>query len=423
VVRAHNRWIRLASFGSAAMVALAALTVGVARCQVYDPSLLVSDSRPEAGSGIGWWSGANDGGCFSAGLPRPEQRPAAAAGASVPPIYLAIRTMRLGGLDQDGVRSETAWKDIGLDLDSTCTLSESCPADPAKPSLSCKPSGASVPVDGNYCRDNTFGRLQVIASKVREVSEVYGLSDDAFNCALCVGAYNFIIKLSNYDGTPNDDDIRVDFFPSPGLDKILPWDCKPGGDWRAHPCFTADLPLNVQDTALSGTIAAPGELPEAIFNDAHAYVKDGFVVVSLPQDILFWFPGKKALATAFPLKIKKGIATGKIGRAKDGTWVIEDGVIAGRILGSELIESFRLIGFCESDPNYGTVKDFIQTNLDIRVADPQGPGEACDAISMGVGFTAGQATPGKAVHVDALVECGPASDGGADAVADAPPDG
>jgi hypothetical protein len=406
-------------FGSAAALAL---MIGATRCQIYDPSLLVTDTRPEAGDGVGWWSGNEDGGCFSAGVPRTEQRPPPSAAAPLPPIYLAIRTMRLGGLDPEGARSENAWKDIGLDLDSTCTLSESCPADPAKPSLSCKPSGASVPIDGNYCRDNTFGRLQVIASKVREFSEEYGLSDDAFNCALCVGAYNFIIKVSNYDGTANDDDIRVDLYPSTGLEPILPWDCRPGSDWRTHPCFTPDRPMGVQDTALTGPITTPGELPDAKLSDPHAYVKNGYFVVALPADIIFWFPGKRALATAFPLKIKKGIATGRLGRGKDGTWVLEDGVIAGRLPSEDMLQSFRLIGLCDPDPKYVTVRDFIQTNLDIRVADPSGPDQPCDAISMGVAFTAGQTTPGKAVHVDELKECVPPGDAGADAPSDAAKD-
>lgn len=385
---------------------LLALTfaASLVRCQVYDTSLLeASEAGPQTGGGIGFWSRPGASGCFSAGYPKAEDKPSPQPGDSLPPIYMAIRSMRLGSLDPDGNPSKTAWQDIGFDLDNTCTTSGTCPSDPSKPSISCKPTGSAVAFDGNYCRDNTFGRLEILASSISEIGGKYGLNDDAFNCALCVGAYNFIIKISNYNGTGNDDVVRVDAYPSPGLDPILPWNCATA-DWKVHPCFTADLPLTVQDTAVTEQRGGP-DLPDAVLNSDTAYVRDGYLVMILPPDSLLVFPGKKALATAFPVRFARGVFTGHLGRARDGTWTIDDGNIGGTTTEVETLKSFREIGFCESDTNFKLMSTFLHDNLDILASGESNPEATCDSVSIGLGFTAAQATAGKLVHVDPLVEC------------------
>src|SRR6185436_21107355 len=100
-----------------------------------------------------------------------------------------------------------------------------------------------------------------------------------------------------------------------------------------------------------------------------------------------WFPGKKALAQAFPITIKGGIVSGRIGHAQDGTWVIDDGVIAGRALAADIVKGFRLIGFCESDKNYALMTEFLRTNVDILSDGTVDPEVPCDAISIGVAYT------------------------------------
>ena len=53
-------------------------------CNVYDPSLLETGGPPaeERRNGIGWWSKDDGRGCFTAGLPRPEDRPAGGTSSS-----------------------------------------------------------------------------------------------------------------------------------------------------------------------------------------------------------------------------------------------------------------------------------------------------------------------------------------------------
>jgi len=395
----------------------AALAASVAYCNVYNPSLLTGgDSGLPPGGGIGWWSG-NDGstGCYSAGAPTPADRPAAGDTSSIPPIYLAIRSMRLGSQDVNFQPDPNAWEDLGFDLDGVCTNSPTCSTD--NPIVSCKPTGVAIPFDGNYCRDNTFGRLEVQASNIKEVGGKYGLNDDAFNCALCVGDYNFIIRISNYNGQADDDQVRVDLYPSPGLEKPLPWDCTQPG-WRNDPCFTPDLPFTIRDTAVTQPQGGP-DLPDAVLNDPNAYVKRGYLVAALPPNALFWFPGHNALATAFPLSLAQAVVTAHIVKAQDGTWSVDDGTIGGRSTEQDMIHSFRLIGFCENDPNYSLLLNFLHANLDILANGAVDPNTTCDSMSVGIAFTATQAVAGKLVHIADLTECPfGAGDGGVEGGAD-----
>ncbi len=410
------------ALGAIALVATA--TYGVTYCTVYTSDLVPT---LEGGSGIGWWSGTEDGGdgqaCFSAKMPTPSDRPPPSTQTTpdVPAIYLAVGTMRLGSQDPNFQPDASAWQDLGMDIDGICTNSPTCQQD--NPLVSCKPTVTAIPYDGNYCRDNTFGKLEVQASSIPEVGGKYGLNDDAFNCALCTGAYNFVIRVSSYNGTANDDSIRLDFYPSPGLVTVLPWVCT-DPQWRNHPCFTADMPWLLRDIGVAGDAGGPAP-DNAITADPNAYVRDGYIVAQLPADTLFWFPaikGRKAdVPNAFPLKFTQALVAGKLTKAQDGTWSVEDGTIAGRSRESDIIQGFRLIGFCESDPNFTLMQSFLHGNLDVLANGQNDPNTTCDGISVGIAFTARQATPGPLIHVDDLVEC--AGDGGTDGAAEAGNDG
>ncbi len=393
-------------------------------CSVYTSDLVPAI---EAGSGVGWWSGPEgDSGCFSAKMPSASARPAPVTGTTdVPPIYLAIGDMRLGSQDPNFQPDASAWKDLGMDIDNVCTNSPTCQSNDTV--VSCAPTVTAIPYDGNYCRDNTFGRLEVQAASIPEVGGKYGLNDDAFNCALCTGAYNFVIRITNYNGTPNDDSIRIDFYPSPGLVNVLPWVCT-DPNWRSHPCFTADMPWLLRDVGVAGDAGGPAP-DNAVIADSNAFVHDGYIVAQLPAETLFWFPaikGRKAdVPNAFPLKFTQALVAGKLTKAQDGTWSVADGTIAGRSRETDIIEGFRLIGFCESDPNYTLMQSFLHGNLDVLANGGNDPNTTCDAISVGIAFTAQQATPGPLIHVDDLVECTGAdggTEGGTDAGSDAPSD-
>ncbi|MBX3213008.1 MAG: hypothetical protein KF850_13305 [Labilithrix sp.] len=387
------------------LLAAGGALTGAHGCNTYDASLLVGDAieRPPAKGGVGWWSKPDSRGCFSAGRPRPEDRPAPVEGADEGPIVLAISSMRLGSLNEQGVVDANAWQDLGLDLDGVCTASETCLSEDPPPS--CKAGASQLPRDGRYCRDNTFGKLEYSAALVPQLAKKYGLSDDAFNCALCVGHYTFLIRITGYNGQPNDDRVRIDLYPSPGLERPLPWSCETS-EWVNQPCFTPDMPWTVQADTLVEDRGGPN-LPDSRIFSADAFVRDGYLVTELPQDTLFWFPGYKGVVVAYPIRLQHSVVVGKLAKGQDRVWRIEDGIIAGRVRQRDVINGFRLIGFCDTNDkdNYELMSTFVNDNLDILADGRSDPEAPCDAMSMGVAFNALQATAGKTETVAPLVEC------------------
>ncbi len=378
-----------------------ALAVGAAlavqACKVYDESLV--EGTPPAGnvpkefrgSGVGWWSTKTSNGCISAGVPTADGRPKNAGGDNIPHIYVAVRSMALGSLDRNQEPTEGAWKDLGFDLDGLCTSSDTCPQDPGT-TLSCKTIGA-IPPDGRYCRDNSFGKLEAEAVNFQGVGKEFGLSNDGFNCALCRGDYNFIIQISDYNGQPNDSNVRIDLYPSPGIETKPGWQCSLStaeGAWKANECWTKDSKWTIQKDTFDGQIPADGDLPPAKLNDPSAYVRDGYIVGQLPADALFWFPGESA-ARAYPLTLQGGVFAGRL-EQKDGTWVIEDGTIAGRAKVSDMLGGFALLGVCEGHEFYGPINLFVNGALDVLANGSVSPEATCDAVSVGIGFRAEEAS-------------------------------
>lgn len=398
-----------------------------AHCSVYDTSLLAPDpTRPAPKGGVGWWSGPGDRGCESARMPTSEDRPSPGGDKVIPPILLAIQSTRLGSLSESGQLDNDAWQEMGFDLDGVCTGVETCEGEDSPPS--CKPTVPQISTDGRVCRDNTFGRLEYAAALVPELSKTYGLNDDAFNCALCVGNYNFLFRISDYNGEENDDRVRVDLYPSPGLDKPLPWNCA-DPSWKTRPCFTPEQQFQVTPDSMNEPRGGPDLANAKLFDDA-AYVREGYLIVKFPDDALVWFPGYKALVVAYPIVLQKGIVAGKLQRDPDGVWRITDGTIGGRVKGTDLVRGFRNLGLCEADPNYSVMTDFINKNLDVLADGRRDPNATCDGMSLGIAFKAQQVVAGKVVAVEPLKECvlrGTAvddagtgtTDGGGDAASDA----
>ena len=80
-----------------------------------------------------WWGKVNSYGCQTTGRPKPEDRPPAACeGPSIAPILLAVNRLRLANVKNDAqlTRDPEAWRDIGLDIDDSCTKSETCTVPP-----------------------------------------------------------------------------------------------------------------------------------------------------------------------------------------------------------------------------------------------------------------------------------------------------
>jgi hypothetical protein len=341
----------------------------------------------------------------------------------VAPHYFAVRDMALGSLDRAGEPTDLAWQTLGFDLDGVCTNSDTCGDEIDV--VPCTSVGTGIPNDGKECRDNTFGRLEDEAVALEGIGKTIGLSNDGFNCSLCGGVYNFVIKLSEWNGQPDDSNVRVDFYPSPGIENPPSWKCDinaPVGEWKSNGCWTRSDKWTIQEDSYTGTLQAGAELPPAKLNDPSAYVRQGYIVGQLPSDALLWFPGDKATVRAYPLKIQAGIFAGKLVQ-QDGAWHIADGTIAGRSKGEDLVEAFELLGFCQGHQYYGTMKLYVNNYLDILASGAVSETATCDALSVGIGFTADEAsfstTPAAVVPLPGCPTTDGGTDGGNDAGSDA----
>jgi hypothetical protein len=423
----YNGGMRFSRLAGALLLASMA---GFFACNVYNDSLLGgSDHVPvnpsQYGSGVGWWSyKSKKTGCVSAGVPTAADAPKNADGPSIPPIILALRSMALGSLDRKGnpgTDNNPPWMSLGFDLDGMCTNSDTCSTTGDIPQP-CKPRSATIPKDGHDCRDNTFGRLEETTVSLPSISEKYGLSNPGFNCALCRGDYNFLIRISQWDGQPNDSQVRVDMYPSPGLETPPPWQCQkddPNQTWKTQQCWwQAGGSWTIQPETYQGTVAKDGSLPDADLNDPAAYVRDGYIIAQLPDNVLFWFPGDNGVTRAYPLKMQGGVVAGKLQKDKSGHWEITDGTIAGRSSIEDLKSGFEELGLCPNTvgSDYTLMTGYVSQFADILANGKISPQAQCDALSVGIGFDAAEATFGGTVRkVTPLPGCPPDTDGGVDA--------
>ena len=359
-----------------------------------------------SGLSLGWWSGCDSSDrCYSVGLPSQEDRPTDVASSDdVPRFFVAIRSMRLGSRNEAGELDEQAWRGLGLDLDGLCTSSSTCNL-PGEPEMACSPHSSQTPDDGTYCRDNQVGRLDYTLDTLPLTAGVYMVTEPQFNCSLCQGAYNIIFAVSSYNGLPEDDSVRVDIYPSPGIAELKPIDCS-SSEWDGSgSCWTRDDVWGIQSSHVENTQPGPDPGP-ATYYDPAAFVRDGVIVAALPENTPIWFPGDRAVNTVVPMVLHGGILIGRLAE-RTGEWEVTDGTLAGRTRKSDLIEGFGMLGVCEGEPAFTVIQSFVDTSADLMSTGAVAPDTPCDALSVGFGFTASEATVGPLVDVTELTPCEP----------------
>lgn len=411
-----------ASLDMAAQAATDAGTRGPDAAANADPSKATGSARTNAdpqaprtcGSGDCWWSTDLDADCRSAGRPSSQHRPTSATsvGDSLPAIYLGWTLIDLGGSSAPEDSRPGEWESFGLDLDGVCTNSSSC----SSRAQACRAATSEIPFDGAMCRDNRFARLQATLAPVPEIGQRYGLREETFNCNLRRGTYNLIVKLSDYNGQPDDPEVRVDFYSSPGLARLPPWSCD-DGDADSYPFWTAGAPWQIDTANLTSEITAPGELPASSIADPKAFVREGYLVADLPDGAQLRLAGASNSYRSFALTTRRSVWTGALRHQQDGTWQVEDGLVAGTTLASDLIETFHELGLCqqpgaaeqdaEQNGFYELVENAIRENADMLADGRVDENASCDALSFAIAFRAAQLTPGAAGMSPERITCCP----------------
>lgn len=281
---------------------------------------------------------------------------------------VAVRTLRMKRTADGGP--------LGIDLDRYCSCTEdppSCiPPPDQDPTLACDLPGG---------RDNQVIALFRIIELVLlfnpdgdELSELYSEFAN-------LGRWTILMHVSGYNGLPNDDKVRVEWYPSGGTMNPV---------WMGSDVWPV-VPSSILDSGV-----APDGGPTARFFDNDAYVTNGKIVFSLIESE---FTATNGL-TQLSMTISDGTGTAQLEKGPNG-FEMRDGIIAGRL---EVSNLFKMVGdfrdhngapFCanEANPYWTATRDAFCRGLDIQVGSPQ-PNKKCDAISVGLGFEAEPAITG-----------------------------
>ena len=274
--------------------------------------------------------------------------------------------------------------EIGYDLDMRCTCqgeANGCLRESWATEEAC---------DGPGGRDNMTGKF--LASLGGLFS---GLGSESWSQGTTEGLWSLLVKVSGYNGLPDDDRVKLDwyipaeffYFQDGGKDPPK-WD---GTD--AWPIRTTSL-------------VVPGDgvswdLDKPVYFDDRAYVRDGVLVASVST-------AKIHINADYVLEFTGGLLTAKVVN-KDGAWVLEDGLVAGRWPLQNILSQISRtqdpvfnLPICTNSPVYPQVKKMICSFADIcsGVGTPTTP---CNAVSAGLRFSTAPARLGP------IVETGPPS--------------
>jgi hypothetical protein len=263
---------------------------------------------------------------------------------------------------------------IGYDLDRKCTKQ----MDPA--TQTCIPKLDFVDPPNGI--DNNGGEL---FATFRKLVTSFDLEERA-NQGIMEGRNAFLIGVTGYNGTANDQNVTVALYASPGLDGVGP----PAFDETDR--WTLD---EAQFPEFSPTV------PRAVA--AGAYVTNGTLVANLNATV--------GVSASFSLTLTGGVITGVIDLT-GAKPTITKGVIAGRWAASDILQviSRQRVSdggqsLCENAITLAAAKAQICDNLDILSSvqdDPKGttpPSVNCDAVSVSIGFDGARASLGKHVPV------------------------
>jgi hypothetical protein len=349
------------------------------------PSVASSSSSSSGTGGQGGQGGAGggtaSGECVSAQFPT---RPSDATPGGDEDFVVAVRSVTFESSDSAAV---------GIDLDRTCTCLGDGPSCVAPP-------GAAV---GAECdlergRDNAIKALfSILEVSLMESDLAQFYSDAAEN-----GNWTMLMRVKDYNGEPDDEQVKFMLYIPAGFRTLNPdpayvpkWD---GAD--VWPVSRGSLEGGQGGAGGSGGGLPALSLEQPIYFDANAFVADGWLVASLPKSEL----RLAGNSTQITLALSGGGMMARLQKTF-GRWLMRDGVIASKILHTDLFEAMSSYRdkqgnpFCRGDTTYAFAKPILCNSLDIYTGADQGPTDECNSISAGLGFEAEQVQFGPVLQV------------------------
>ncbi len=212
------------------------------------------------------------------------------------------------------------------------------------------------------------------------------IKQDKLNQALVAGAYGIAIRVSGWNGMPDDPDVFVEWFPIIGVRGA-------DGGLTAPRFDLADT--WIRDGAYWNTLT----YDTSNIIDQAAYVTGGKVVArldSLALSLPFY-------ASYLTISLHDGVVVADIVEASPGVYRLSNGTFAGRWSTRDLLAGVQtvyhpLLGtyLCQSATVYGQVKNTACPARDIMALErSDGTDAGCNAVSIGARFDTAIATDRK----------------------------
>ena len=176
-------------------------------------------------------------------------------------------------------------------------------------------------------------------------------------------------------------------------------------DWHSFAPWTTASRWQVTRRSLLLSDTDPGtELPRAKFADQLAFVRGGYLFAQLPNGTELWLNGQNSFVPGFRLLIQRGFFVGRLVRATDGNWSMQDGTIAGAVFPGDILQAFQDIGMCENMcGSYDLLNSYLNIAQDSLTSTEEiRPELPCDGISIGIDFEARQAMAERVDLVDGI---------------------
>ena len=271
----------------------------------------------------------------------------------------------------------THYLNIGLDLDNECTTQED-------PDL----GECNLPSWGTGFTDGPGGIDNATGSIIQELRDrTTSFSSEAYTQSIQEGGRaNLLVRVSSYNGAPNDDQVRVETFVAAPFDALNP----PAGD----PRWDGTDVWNVADDSVG-----PGGLTDPLSFDDRAYVKDGQLAAILPTTTLrLDFPLSSTEAVKLDMALTAAALVcdlteiGSDAGASDSWQMVC--TLAGRWETDNLLHQVSQFPdpldifspLCTDSTSYTALKTVICRPTDVYVGMIE-PGAICNALSVGVHFS------------------------------------
>lgn len=204
------------------------------------------------------------------------------------------------------------------------------------------------------------------------------ISESLLSGAVAQGLAGVFVRISHYNGQPNDASVEVSVYASLGFT----------GYPDAGPKFDGSDVWFVDEGSVNG-----GSTDTPRYTASEAYVSNGTLVASLNFPIILG----GGYVQPVVIEIKSGLITAQVQMSGANVSGIK-GSLAGRWPVERLLTSFQNVPdpldttktkrLCGTDPTFALIKPPICNGVDIT-ADPTNDGTGiCDAISIGLGFEA-----------------------------------